>query len=321
MQEIKRSRYLSKHIIVIGPTRTGTTALFRFLGQEPRIQISTKKETNYFYQHYPDGSPSRQEYLGNFANPNSSPFCLEASPCYFMAGRTLAQAAKDTLGDVKVIVTLREPVERYLSLCRHIVTKRNLGTQLDLDQFTEQCINFNRSLFQGLEDVNHMSFIEGCYKELLDEWIDVMGPDNIHVTFYESLFRAETQKAALGELMSWLGIPDSKLIDKPISLENISRAQPKSERLQKLALQLNDRLEPALNRYGSIRSLVRSIYYSLNTGKADDLSIPGRQVISHLGNAYADRNKGLEQTLERIGFHQMPDWTGSMPANSTEQRD
>lgn len=270
--------------------------------------MSRKKETNYFYGHYAGIDMTSEEYLENFAAGASTPVLLEASPCYFMGGGEMAQSIKDTLGEAKIVAILREPVERYLSLCQHIVNKRNVGVALDLNEFTQQCMSFDRRGFQGLQDLNHMSFVEGCYRELLDEWLSVMGPDSIHVTFYDKLFCAESQRDELESLMSWLGMPDSDLIARSISLENIGRPQPKSEILQKLALGVNDKLEPVLNRFGLLRSMIRGIYYSMNTTGADKFPNLKTPVISTLRATYADKNRGLACTLDKLGVQHFPNW-------------
>jgi len=302
-----------KYVILAGPTRTGTTSLFRFVAQDPQVCASRKKETNYFLMSaLGDRRASAREYDELFDKDSGAVLRLEASPMYFLGGRRVAHLVDEVLGDdVQVVFTLRDPVERFVSLYLHIISKRNIGTMMPFERFVEECLSFHPSRFHSFEDMNHMSYQEGNYVGLLGEWFDVLGRDRVKVVFYENLVDRRKGRASVTDLLDWIGISKgSPLREMSLLHENRSR-MVRFPRAHALAMAINDLIEPILDRNQALRDWMRDIYYRFNeSGASKSL---GQDIDrSVLVSAYRTTNRGLPQLLDGLTLGDLPAWVAEL---------
>lgn len=111
--------------IMIGAQRCGTTSLFRALLAHPQvIRPAFHKGINYFDLNY---YRSRRWYRGHFpvagpaarrTAPYGGPMVFEASGYYLYHPFAMERMARD-LPSVKLVVMLRDPVERAFSAWKH----------------------------------------------------------------------------------------------------------------------------------------------------------------------------------------------------------
>ena len=107
---------LENHLIVAGVHRSGTTTLFNRLARHPEVDASRIKETNYFLPaRY--GRPPRLagELRGAIPVSSTAKLTAEASPGYYCGGEVVSEAIRELLPKTRVLVVLREPVERLES--------------------------------------------------------------------------------------------------------------------------------------------------------------------------------------------------------------
>ncbi len=102
--------------MIIGAQKCGTTALASFLGEHPDISMSSRKEVHLFDAPDIDQLSSHQidaRYSGYFENSKGR-LLGEATPiyCYF---EEIAPRLRDYHPELKLIVLLRDPVERAYS--------------------------------------------------------------------------------------------------------------------------------------------------------------------------------------------------------------
>lgn len=99
--------------IIIGAGKSGTTSLYRYLGHHPQVLLPNKKELRFFDQNFDYGY---QWYLAQFPaiSDRDDLFTGEASPGYFFCPQ-VAQRIYDFAPQSKIIVMLRNPVERSIS--------------------------------------------------------------------------------------------------------------------------------------------------------------------------------------------------------------
>src|SRR5258708_5345567 len=101
------------NFFIIGAPKCGTTALCKYLRENPRIFISTPKEPKYFDfdLSYPV-KMNREAYLALFskADPRFQSAIGEASTSYLFSTRAVPEILKFNPG-AKFIVMLRNPVE------------------------------------------------------------------------------------------------------------------------------------------------------------------------------------------------------------------
>ena len=116
------------NFLIIGASKCGTTALYYYLKQHPEISFSDLKEPKYFssvnesFPHNGIGDrsvdryaiKSLTEYKALFADIDNKRVG-EASPDTLYFFDKTASHIKETLGDVPIIVMLRNPVKRAFS--------------------------------------------------------------------------------------------------------------------------------------------------------------------------------------------------------------
>ena len=120
---------IKPNFIIVGVFRCGTTSLFHYLKQHPEIKFPKIKEPKYFSSssiNFPQKGPGdktvdegivrcRNEYYELFKNLDSTKKIGEASSDYFYYHKSVIPRIKRELGDVKIIICLRNPVDRSVS--------------------------------------------------------------------------------------------------------------------------------------------------------------------------------------------------------------
>ena len=99
----------------LGVQKGGTTSLDTMLRQHPDVLLPDRKELHYFSLHY---SLGEAWYGGQFAAAQPGQCCGEITP-YYLFHPLAPGRIRDLLPEVKLIVMLRDPVERALSQLFH----------------------------------------------------------------------------------------------------------------------------------------------------------------------------------------------------------
>jgi hypothetical protein len=99
--------------IGIGEGRCGTTSLWHWLRSHPDVYLSPVKEVDYF-RFASDPAGGLDGYRRYFMAAEDQKHVGEFSPGYIASPKALA-AIRDLIPGVKVVVTLRNPVDRFLS--------------------------------------------------------------------------------------------------------------------------------------------------------------------------------------------------------------
>lgn len=100
--------------VVIGAQRAGTTSLFDYMVQHPEVHGPTVKEIHYFDIFYDKGVAWYRAHFPLQWHVRPPHVTVEASPYYLFHPYAPARLAQH-LPDAKLIVLLRNPVERALS--------------------------------------------------------------------------------------------------------------------------------------------------------------------------------------------------------------
>ena len=99
----------------IGTQKGGTTSLHQWLSHHPQVYLPECKEVHYFDLNY---NESQNWYKRHFENAKRSQKCGEITPFYLFHPSS-AKRIKQTIPEIKLIVLLRDPVERVISHLRH----------------------------------------------------------------------------------------------------------------------------------------------------------------------------------------------------------
>jgi hypothetical protein len=206
-----RTRRPLPDFIVAGVQKGGTTFLFQEMLRHPHVAGPLTKEVHFFDGQFHKGL---DWYSGMFpVSPANDPMIRgEASPVYIFHPGAIRRIA-DTLPDARLIVVVRDPVQRALSHYKH---ERRLGF--------EPCETFEEALaledsrvadeFARLSDgslansfaVGHFAYTRrGLYADQLKRAAALMGRDRLLVLVSEEMFADPV--AATSAALEFVGAP------------------------------------------------------------------------------------------------------------------
>ncbi|MDP2760785.1 MAG: sulfotransferase [Sideroxyarcus sp.] len=123
------------NFMIVGSARCGTTSLYYYLKQHPEIGFPGKKEPKYFsslrldFPHHGPGDGSVDEgivkdravYEGLFQGLAGFKRIGEASSDYLYYHQHTASAIREAVGDIPILIVLRDPVERAYSAYNNLL--------------------------------------------------------------------------------------------------------------------------------------------------------------------------------------------------------
>lgn len=210
------------NFIMIGVAKAGTTSFFHYLDQHPQIYMCPIKATNFFgyedarnWKWMEEGDPpllrnfpvrTFEEYEASFAGASTEIAIGEVSPQYFRCP-TAAQRIHDSIPNVKLIVSLRNPADRAFSgfLMR---TRRGDAVKGFYEELSPQS--------------SHVK--EGFYYRRLKRYLDIFPKDRIKIYLFEE-FRKEPARI-VADLYEFLGVatnfvPDTSTRHNPAGIPKI----------------------------------------------------------------------------------------------------
>lgn len=105
------------NLFIVGPHKTGTTTWWEVLDQHPEVFMPVIKEPHWLNQdhHYTHRPVQREQaYLDLYADAGTAARLGDASPWYFFSPAA-TEAIRENVEDPRVLITLRDPVERIYS--------------------------------------------------------------------------------------------------------------------------------------------------------------------------------------------------------------
>jgi hypothetical protein len=171
--------------LIVGAQRCGTTSMYRALSGHPTIRKAIlHKGVHYFDMNY-DRGPGW--YRAHFALAAGRPLTFESSPYYLFHPLAAERIAADLPG-VKLIVLVRDPVERAYSAHAHELARGfetepfERAVELEpnrLDGEAERIVTMPGYLSHSHQ--HHAYLARGRYAEQLDRLERLFGRDRIHV--------------------------------------------------------------------------------------------------------------------------------------------
>jgi hypothetical protein len=294
---------LRANLIIAGVPKAGTTSLFLALASHPDVCGSRVKETQYFRPLLDGGEPGPiQDYERFFAGCTSERYRLEATPEYFYGGRNLIDRIKSDLGDVRVILVLREPRSRTISFYRFKKAHMHLPSGMSFDEYLAACeaipsdqrLARNLSAYMGLEGSH--------YDTYLPDWLDGLG-DSLRVLYFDDLI-ADTD-AVLARIAAWLDIDPAGFPARSLGSDNVTtyfRWAP----LHRIALGIAARAEGLSQSHPRFYNRMRAAYYRLNGAPSDER--PTAETLAFLDRHFEPHNRRLAEQLRDYGMPALPDW-------------
>ena len=192
------------NFLIVGVQKAGTTSIYNYLQEHPQVYMSLIKETNFLEKDWENLPPEQQnkngivtleKYAELFANVKDEIAIGEASPNYLFHHESSAARIKKYVPNAKLIVVLRNPVERaYSDYLMHI----------------RDAIGY-RSLSEQIKHSSHKSFIlrKGFYFESIKYYLEQFGQAQVKIFFYEDL--CENPQVFMQEVYQYIGVNDDFL--------------------------------------------------------------------------------------------------------------
>lgn len=260
-RDLTASSRVLPSFIIIGAQRCGTTSLYDYLCQHPQIIPSPVKELFYFDDYF--GRPEtwyrsffpREGECRRLADRLGHPVITgEASPSYFFHPYAPGRIAR-TLPDVKLILVLRNPVERAYSHYNHIrrLDREPLSFEEALaaeeGRIAEDCRRLAEDEGYKADARRDYSYVaRGFYAEQLKHWLEFFPRERLLVVQSEE-FYSDTPKV-YGEILSYLGLePHTLPVFEAKNGLKYSRMNPETRaRLEEIFKEPNEELYRILGR-------------------------------------------------------------------------
>jgi len=205
------------NFVIAGTARSGTTSLYYYLKQHPDICFPDKKEPKYFSaqgQTFPHHGPGDRnvdrlmvrdfdDYQRLFEGCGDAPRIGEASSDYLYFHRHSAAEMRKVLGDVPIILCLRDPVERAWSAYNNLVRdQRELLSFSQALKAEEQRLAENWDWMWAYKD-------GGLYADQVATFLDTFS--RVKVVLFEDL-KADAN-SVVRQLFTFLDVDASVTVD------------------------------------------------------------------------------------------------------------
>ena len=208
--------------LVIGAPKAGTTALHAALTRHPSLYLSPVKEPKFFLTDGPPpargGGPGdartyrehvwrRGDYEALFDGAPPGTLRGESTP-FYLYDRLAHRGIRDLVPGARLIVVLRDPVERAHSNWAHL---RSAGLE-PIGDFVSACAAEDRRVAAGWAHFWHYLRLSR-YGEQLDHLYTVFPREQVHVLRYRLL--VDEPARALDSICGFLGVPAGVITEVP----------------------------------------------------------------------------------------------------------
>lgn len=239
MNFLKRTfRYAKKRLLpgnapdflIVGAQKSGTTSLHFYLAQHPHLLGSRPKEIRYFHKDE-NFKKGRKWYHNSFKNIDGKRefLCFESTPENLYIPNA-AQRIKKEYPGIKIIILLRDPVERAYSawnMYREFVEK-NINQQLLTNFIRKSDSAIIHELFNASEFPDFDTFIEkelngikteqdfiepsilrrGLYYSQVKMYYELFGKENVLVIGFKDFI--SNKVSVLNRILQFLNLPESE---------------------------------------------------------------------------------------------------------------
>jgi len=196
------------NFIIVGAPKAGTTSLYHYLSEHPDVFMSEPKEVNFFSKeeieaqglYYTDFKVKDMgAYQRLFDGVKHEKAVGEGSVSYLYYPDT-PKKIKVALPDVKIIILLRNPVERAFS---HYLMDLRLGlVDIPFENIVSHDVT-NQKI-----DLFYQQYIElGLYYEQVKRYLNIFGQEKVKIYLQEDL-RTRSDDVITG-LYAFLGVDKS----------------------------------------------------------------------------------------------------------------
>ncbi len=211
------------NFLVVGAAKSGTTSLYHYLKQHPEIYMSPMKEPQFFcfFNNKPQfQGPSSLGYnrgyisdLTTYEDLFNKVTCERAiGECstFYLYYPNTAKTIKHYLPDVKIIIILRNPVERAYSFYLFAIMKG-----IETLSFEEGLSSEKDRLINNWVPIHYYKSF-GLYYQQVKKYIDTFGRDKVKIYLFEDLSNEPIDM--LRDIWDFLDVDNKSIPD--LSIQN-----------------------------------------------------------------------------------------------------
>lgn len=217
---------LAPDFIIAGASKSGTSSIYYYLSRHPQILLSHKKELDFYWTNYKRGI---EWYLAHFPTITDRADFLtgEATPNYLRFPQ-VAQRIKDTFPQTKIIILLRNPVDRAISWHYHKqntgLTKVDLATAISTE--IERLASVTEAEITNTGFYNPDNIMSSLYIYKIKPWIELLGREQFLILKSEEFYLNPLNK--MKGVFKFLDLPNCALENYPkVNAGSYNQVDPK----------------------------------------------------------------------------------------------
>ena len=210
--------------VIIGAQKCGTTSLYHFVVKHPDITPAFQKEIHYFSiwykfgeQWYHSNFPTNLSRRRHYKKTGQKLLSGEASPTYIFYP-TVPDRMKKILPDAKLIVILRNPIDRAYSNYQHTLSQNHepLSFEKAIELEEERCAGDREQMIKDPSFLpkrfrRHSYLARGIYADQLERWFKHYDRKQFLILATEDL-RKNPQRT-LDQVFNFLEVPPFQIGD------------------------------------------------------------------------------------------------------------
>ena len=187
---------IKPNLFIVGAAKCGTTSLYYYLSQHPEVFNCPVKEPNHFITQFQIDSLygnlkqykklwssylCLSKYLALYSNAKSFRITCDASVNYLRYAKEIAGKIKEFNDEAKILIILRNPVDRLFSHYHHSVRDGSITETLEnLLTFEEEYCKMENNTWYSYKKY-------GLYYDNVKHYLDTFGQDKALILFNEDL--------------------------------------------------------------------------------------------------------------------------------------
>jgi len=194
------------NFFIVGAAKAGTTSLYAWLRQHPQVYMSPVKEPHYFSRDLVENVRfvirKERDYLKLFRRAAGYKAIGEASASYLPFGRIVAERIKAAVPHARILIILRDPVERcFADYLMHVRTGRE-----------------PRSFYEALVKSPLSKVYIQRYAQPVSDYLGIFGKENVLVLMFEDL--KSNPRGLLKQVAQFLDIDEEPMMQVKLAVEN-----------------------------------------------------------------------------------------------------
>lgn len=168
---------LLPNFLIVGAQKCGTTTLHDIMCRHPEANMSKIKEINFFTN--ADKYKQGLKFYSSFWESKTVCKIIGESTPSYMVYPDVAEAIRSDLGEIKIVIILRDPIRRAVS--QYWDNRRRLNESETFEQVID------KYLTETYDPNSKGYFSRGVYIKYIEKYWQLFGKDNVHIMLLEQL--------------------------------------------------------------------------------------------------------------------------------------